>query len=230
MSAGWYRTGLRKHRRVRQVPPQGTWCQDAWFPAVALTGGRHLPRCPLGCKLAGAGKEIPTTNCLPPYGRSQRRNGLDAQIPDNGKIMCGHAPAHSLIRCGRARDGIAGDSSLRGAAPECIPQPREPAPRTIAESRSLPALVDALSLFQTGTNKIPAGGSYTLFARRKAMRARGCAADWPRRGVCAPLQARSRQCQPLETDMDRQERRPEPPFWDAATSCPAGFDRREAMS
>jgi hypothetical protein len=227
MSAGWYRTGLRRHRRVRQVPPQGTWCQDAWFPAVALTRGRHLPRCPLGCKFAGAGKEIPTANCLQPYGRLQRRDGLGAQIPDNGKLMWGD----SLVRCGgRARNRIAGDSSLTGGARECILQPASLPPRTIAESRSLPALVDALSLFQTGTNKIPAGGSYTLFARREAMRARGCAADWSRRGICAPLQGTSGHCPPLETDMHRQQRRPEPLFWDAAPSCPAGFDRREAMS
>jgi hypothetical protein len=51
--------------------------------------------------------------------------------------------------------------------------------------------------------------------------------------VCALAQAMSQDCQPLGTDMGYRRRRPAPPFWGAAASCPPlahpAFDRGEAM-
>src|SRR6266542_3266372 len=157
-SAGWYRAGSRRRRLARQVPPQDTWCQNAWFPALGwLMWGRHLPRCHLGCKFAGgpagerrggerarAGEEISNGQivCKLTAGL-ECATRVDTQSRHTGRLW-GPAPAYSLARCGgQTQHGTSGDSSLEGDARECVRQPREPAPRTVAGSKRLPALVDA---------------------------------------------------------------------------------------
>lgn len=171
MLAGWHRTGLRRHRRVRQVPPQGTWCQDAWFPALALTCGRHLPRCPLGCKFAGVpsqaaprpGRKFQWPIVLQPYGRCQRRDGLDTQIRHNGKLLWaspgpvrGQANAEpEVIRASRAMRGVHPSASL------ACPPFRQLRNQIVCRSCWTNSARNVLSLFQTGTNKIPAGGTHT---------------------------------------------------------------------
>src|SRR5262245_9912618 len=144
-----------------------------------------------------------------------------------------HAPAHSLARCGnRPNTGsqvVRALRAMRGVHPSA---PRD-CPSDDSGIKELPALVDALGskraiiLYKRARIRSRPEGRIPCSPGEKAMTNAQLRGGLAAEGHGRP--ASSGHCQPLETDMDRQQRWPEPPFWGVATSCPAVFGRREAM-